>query len=83
MSFLWQLHTCIRQILTYGLVCLLSGGALRYVTHGREPYGQGEGPIWMDDLSCDESSNSVEDCGVQWGIHDCGHNEDVALVCQG
>ncbi|XP_066266317.1 deleted in malignant brain tumors 1 protein-like [Branchiostoma lanceolatum] len=54
-----------------------------YVTYHRNAYyGQGSGPIWMDDLNCNGSESSLQYCPRNnWGAHDCGHHEDVSVVC--
>ena len=40
------------------------------------------GPIWIDDLSCNGSERTIEDCSFPgWGINDCSHYEDVSLIC--
>ena len=47
-----------------------------------ERFGSGSGPILLDDLMCDGQEVSLEDCphnGV--GINNCGHYEDVGVVC--
>ena len=45
-------------------------------------FGQGEGPIHLDNLQCTGEEESLLDCrhrGI--GIHNCGHNEDASVLC--
>ncbi|CAE1270069.1 DMBT1 [Acanthosepion pharaonis] len=45
-------------------------------------FGQGQGVIWLDDLSCTGLEYDLEVCpNLNWGVHNCGHNEDVAIAC--
>ncbi|XP_035690797.1 uncharacterized protein LOC118425782, partial [Branchiostoma floridae] len=51
---------------------------VRCCTH----YGQGLENIYMDDLGCTGNENSLLDCMYAgWGLHNCGHGEDVGVVC--
>ena len=45
-------------------------------------FGQGEGLIFLDDVRCNGSENTLDDCpGENVGVHNCGHGEDVGVVC--
>lgn len=40
------------------------------------------GPIWMDDVDCDDGLELLENCSFRgWGIHNCNHEDDVGVVC--
>lgn len=48
----------------------------------RRNFGPGPGVIWLDDLMCRGTENSLADCpGTTWGQSDCTHEEDVAVEC--
>ena len=44
-------------------------------------FGQGIGPILLDDVNCNGFEKSLLDC--QYVLHDsnCGHHQDVGVEC--
>ena len=45
-------------------------------------FGRGTGQIWIDQLNCQGTEASINECRHNgWGIHDCEHKEDAGVFC--
>ena len=65
-----------------------AGVACRQLGHtGRSTFytaGGGSGPIWLDTVACTGTETRLAACQHEdWGVHDCGHWEDVGVACAG
>uniref|UniRef100_A0A4X1W6T8 Lysyl oxidase homolog n=2 Tax=Sus scrofa TaxID=9823 RepID=A0A4X1W6T8_PIG len=51
-------------------------------THSAK-YGPGTGRIWLDNLNCRGTEQSVTECASRgWGNSDCTHDEDAGVICK-
>ncbi|KAM5174133.1 uncharacterized protein ACOB7L_013965 [Callospermophilus lateralis] len=66
------------------VVCRQLGcGVALDVMHNAQ-FGEGSGPIWLDELKCTGEEDQVWECPAQgWGQHDCAHDEDAGVICSG
>lgn len=50
----------------------------------RAYFGQGQGPMWLDDVNCTGTEAALSECKFKgWGIHNCYHHEVASVVCSG
>ncbi|CAL8393814.1 unnamed protein product [Arctogadus glacialis] len=47
-------------------------------------FGAGSGPIWLDNVVCTGEEDAITQCPHQnYAENNCGHSEDVGIVCLG
>ncbi|XP_072021383.1 uncharacterized protein [Amphiura filiformis] len=66
------------------VVCRSVGlpGAISYASSAAG-FGQGSGPVHLDDLDCNGMEESLLECKHKgWGISNCFHSEDVSVICE-
>lgn len=45
-------------------------------------HGPSTGLITVDDLECLGTEDDISECKAsEWGTHNCGHDEDIAVTC--
>ena len=45
-------------------------------------YGQGSGPIHLDNVACTGTENALVNCTYDSDTSDCSHFEDAGVLCQ-
>ena len=64
------------------VVCRQLGYSGRGKAHRRAAFGEGEDPIWMDNVRCSGDEARLADCPFRgWGVHNCSHAEDAGVSC--
>ncbi|XP_069738808.1 scavenger receptor cysteine-rich domain-containing protein DMBT1-like [Phaenicophaeus curvirostris] len=66
------------------VACRQVGCGAAVASYGRAHFGQGSGPIWLDNVQCRGNEDALAHCPARpWGVTNCDHGEDVGVVCAG
>ena len=68
-----------------GVVCRQLGFGSSGTAIGSADFGQGSGPIWLDNVMCSGSESTIVNCG-HLGVNitrSCSHSEDAGVRCYG
>nr|XP_055046925.1 deleted in malignant brain tumors 1 protein-like [Misgurnus anguillicaudatus] len=65
------------------VVCNSMGCGTPIAATTKASFGQGSGPVWLDDVSCSGNEASVKNClSDEIGTSSCSHGQDAGVVCR-
>ncbi|XP_033025984.1 deleted in malignant brain tumors 1 protein-like [Lacerta agilis] len=64
------------------VICKELGCGVALKARTKAAFGQGTGPIWLDDVNCQGTETALSECPASpWGINNCNHGEDAGVEC--
>ena len=46
-------------------------------------FGAGAGPIFLDNVACNGSEETLTNCSANFGESSCDHTQDASVICGG
>ncbi|NXC23331.1 SRB4D protein, partial [Corythaeola cristata] len=72
------------SLLDASVVCRQLGCGTAVSAYSAAHFGQGSGPIWLDNVQCSGTEAALSECLARpWGVNNCHHGEDASVVCAG
>ncbi|XP_010129590.1 PREDICTED: soluble scavenger receptor cysteine-rich domain-containing protein SSC5D, partial [Buceros rhinoceros silvestris] len=66
------------------VVCRQLDCGMAASAYGGARFGQGSGPIWLDNVECAGTEAALSECQARpWGVNNCHHGEDAGVTCTG
>ena len=79
-------YSCIRSNLSCDYIFIFTMAFFvptAAIAVGSAHFGQGNGTIWLDNVSCTGRETNISECRHPgFGIQNCAHNKDAGVQCQ-